>query len=693
MITNKFKTFCIRIGTPFGISFILNIFLILFNCIFMNPHFETNDDSGMSYIVEGIYGEKTAYMVFINVVIGKILKILYTISPLIKWYSIFQYIVLFIAFTLLGDIILKQGKKKYSILLVLSVLIPFTFECYTSLQFTKTAGISVAVGLLTLFYVLRCGGSKFYIVLGIMLSLIGSMIRFQSLLMVSLVMAILGVDGIWKIYVSTKKNIKQTLVGIRGYLICFGITFFLCFMAEGIDRKAYQSDEGWNYFLSYNEARYKLTDYGFPNWDDYSEEYKKMGFDKADIEMYKSWTFADFDKLTIEKMNQIEEMKSRRHITTNTVVSFLKDIPRRFISMHYSIIFCIILIIYLIYCREKRWNVLVYLLMTFVGSYFYFFFKQRYTHINRIDMIYIFSMICLLIELLGQGQLMKKRHISYVFSFILLLSCINVAILAHKDSIGYEEKEMALIKKASYQEFYKLTTEDEHKLYLQSTSSTFNHYAYDIWEVAPVGMSKNRFSLGNWSTGSPLSMAILDNYNIQNPFKDLVDNPDVYLIDNNGIETELSYIQRNYNKDAKSALVKNIKGFNVFKIYTDIDEFYVDNLIKDSPNIKNEANIEYSEEDSYIYINGSVYKNNVNSFENEYYIDLYNLEEKSHDIRYLTQLESDKEDQYNGKYSGFDQSIDTSNLKTGKYILKLILRVDSENYLAVEKEIDIKQKQ
>lgn len=654
----------------------------------MSPHFETNDDAGMSFIVEGIYGEKSAYIVFINVIIGKVLKILYTFIPLIKWYSVFQYGILFSSFTLLGYVILRQGKGKFRLLLF-TILVPFTFECYVYLQFTKTAGIAVAVGILTLFFSLRNHANKAVQCLAVMVLVAGSMIRIQSMLMVSSIMFCLALSRGWAIYITCGKNVEKTLGKLKNYFISFGIAFLCILVAQGINHKAYESDEGWKSFLEYNEARYQLLDYGFPDWEENKEEYERLGISEEDITMYQNWTFADPDKLSLSRMRQINELKSKEHLTWSVLRDFLKDIPLRFLKMRFSLIVCTLLIVYLLLYKEKRWGVLVYLFVSFLASYFYFFFMSRYLNINRIDIIYIFSMVCVLIELMGTGVLVKKTSFSYAMGGMIALSCINVLAVNNKNKISSEQKESELVNQWKYQEFYKLTTEDVGKLYLENTGSIQNNLAFNMWQVAPQGMSRNRYSLGNWLTASPLSQPILKEYRVRNPFKDVIDNPHVYLINNAGADTELSYIQRNYAPDAKAASVKQINGFNVFKIYTQLNKPYGENVIKNSTNISSSVEISFIEEDKTLLISGTAYKKNMDSFKMEFYIDIYDVERDKHDIQYLTQFQTDKPQRYNGKYGGVNQVLDVSGKEKGTYNLKLNLRADNENYLVAEEHINI----
>ena len=73
--------------------------------------------------------------------------------------------------------------------------------------------------------------------------------------------------------------------------------------------------------------------------------------------------------------------------------------------------------------------------------------------------------------------------------------------------------------------------------------------------------------LGDWLTNAPFSIEVLENYNVFNPYKDVVNNEKVYLIgDENSLKPVLQYIQDHYNKNAKLSLVRTIGVYGTFSV-------------------------------------------------------------------------------------------------------------------------------
>lgn len=670
---------------PLRISILSNIVLAVIFMGFMNPHFESNDDSGMSFIAEGIYGEKNAHLVFINIIFGKILKYMYILIPSIKWYTIMQYLFLFVSFSLFAYLLLKNKVRLTRYLLVLFVLIPFSYECYVKLQFTKTAGVLAATGIFALFYTVRYKEKFRFYLLGSMLVIFGSMLRFQSFLIVSLMMCIMGIYELISCNKSESKNIKSFFTNSKMYLISFSITFAAVFFLNFVNTMIYRQNPDWNYFLEYNEARYKLLDYGFPDWETNQDEYEELGFTREDVQMYAYWTFADFDKLSMEKMQDIYNLNQKKTITPGLIKDFLMDFPFRFLKMPMSIIIILVFVYYLVFCQKKKWYVLVYLLLAITGSYFMFYFQGRYTGINRIDVVFLYSMLCSLLILIYTSESKNIKTERNVMLLLCLLCTGGIMI----DQYHQVPNEISSVESISrYKNFYTMVSSDDKKLYLENTSSIMHPFAYGIWDVIPQGFSQNRYSLGNWLTASPLTNNVLRKYNIENPFSDMIDNENVYLVNNGGADTELDYLKRNYNDQVKAAHVKSIDGFQVYKIYTEIDKSYGEHLIRYSNNINSDIDTHFSSKDKTYRMEGIAFKKDTNSFLQEFYVDFYNNDTYSHCIIPLTQYQSDLEDLENGKYGKLDQEISMKDFEEGNYLVRVILHVDSENYLISEDVLD-----
>ena len=64
----------------------------------------------------------------------------------------------------------------------------------------------------------------------------------------------------------------------------------------------------------------------------------------------------------------------------------------------------------------------------------------------------------------------------------------------------------------------------------------------------------------------PVIVDILDSYGIENPYKDIVNHPDCYIIDND-IERTIAYISKYYYPAAEAELIEPLSSETDLKIY------------------------------------------------------------------------------------------------------------------------------
>lgn len=460
-------------------------------------------------------------------------------------------------------------------LLTLAIVIPFSCECYISLQFTKTAGVLCATGIWGLFFALRYKGTKLSLFTSALLILTGSMLRFQSFLIVCAVMCITGLFVIIENNKNGEKKLKSLYENSKTYIWGFAIIFFLSFTLDAVDKAVY-----------------------------INHKYRQVGYTPEDIQMYSYWTFADPDKLSLDDMKQIYELNRTKKISGKMIADFLQDFPLKLIKMPLMPVVLIMIIYYLLFFRNKKYYVLCYLALVETLGYFYFYYKDRYDNVHRIDVVFLYAITCTMALLISWSSECNIKREPFILCVMGAASVGNIFFL----SGNLPQQNITDVNPYVYQEFYDNLYADTSSLYLESTSSIFYMNAYEMWDVFPEGLSRNQYSLGNWLTNSPITNDILRRYDVRNPFRDLIDNPNVYLIDNYNIDMELSYIKRNYNKDAKAALVKSVHGFLVYKIYTEISDSYGMDLIKESKNIISDVQIGYDSKEKSMIVFGDLYK-------------------------------------------------------------------------------------
>ena len=152
------------------------------------------------------------------------------------------------------------------------------------------------------------GKKAFVQVLGILLLLLGSWIRFQSFGMVSIL-----AFGFWlarAVGVLKTREWKQFLVcDCLPCIIAFSCVFG-SIAAENV--LVYTPGSQEEHYREYDKARQRLLDYGVPEWDDYQAGYEALGLTRTDVINLEKWLIADYDRYTADTFNAIVAFRQDR---------------------------------------------------------------------------------------------------------------------------------------------------------------------------------------------------------------------------------------------------------------------------------------------------------------------------------------------------------------------------------------------
>ena len=298
--------------------------LVLFTMVlFMRPSFETNDDIVFAELGSGLRGVKDAHLVFQNYGLGVIYRFLYAVTGRLPWYTIFQYVILLVAFTAVTYVLMNRLEGISGLCLSLILVCGSGYEGYIHLQFTKTAGIAAAASVFLLLYVLeKERWSWAEAVLGICLGIMAYMYREDQFWASCGLMA--GAGLLFLFDFRKYKGRKLRRLGLC--VLTFGVLLACVFGVDRWDASKYQSAE-WKGYQEFNQLRSRLLDYGFPDYDSNQETYEELGISRDAYELYRSWNFNDIEKFNTDVMRKLVDLKQQRPLTGKTVTAFLKRFP------------------------------------------------------------------------------------------------------------------------------------------------------------------------------------------------------------------------------------------------------------------------------------------------------------------------------------------------------------------------------
>ncbi|MDE6567004.1 MAG: hypothetical protein K2K70_04620, partial [Lachnospiraceae bacterium] len=161
-------------------SFIFNSIILFIMLLFFEPTYFPYDDVAMCNLVDGSKGTYDPHLIFINCVIGYLLKWLYMTFSVVPWYTVLQYVIIFVSQMVLTHIMWRRMPAAYCRCAFLALLIFVSYHNYILLQFSRTATIATIAGVLALlngFFEKKW--SVKWLACGYLLALVGSWYRIM----------------------------------------------------------------------------------------------------------------------------------------------------------------------------------------------------------------------------------------------------------------------------------------------------------------------------------------------------------------------------------------------------------------------------------------------------------------------------------------------------------------------------------
>ncbi len=643
---------------PLFVSAFVTLWMGVAFFVFQQVTFETNDDNGMARI---IYGLGTTYydphLVYINVLLGYVMKAFLLVFPNVAWYTIFQCVLVLASFFVILYLIFSRFGVRKGMLPALLFVFFFGAEFCLKLQFSKTAGIAAVAGVLLLFDTLRPHERRPYWkwIVGGLLTVLGSLYRFNSFGMVLVPM--IGIGVVYLLKPLLAKNWKRVLQ------IClpFVVVFATCFACRMVNTAVYQSSEEWASYKEINSLRSQLLDYGFPSYEANKELYTSLGISALDLEVFRTWDFVDPEVLSVDAMRQLVEAKQAPPFVWKDCLENLYDF---FFSYWYSFSILFAVLVAFFISKSKRLLLTLYALGAVVALQFYLYSSGRYG-LNRIDAVLALVLFAVIIIYGWAKPLINYRAVSGFLAVLLLLAPFN----------EFKEKEPPLEPVPLYELMY--STPD--RMYMRSltTPTTLIPRSFEMY---PVGYQRNYSSFGGWGAYSVPYLEKLERFNITNPFRDMVDHPDMFLIaDQIQVELRVNYIRAHYAPEAVGRLVKVTEdNYSFYRVTTQLGPT-LDTSKAIPANGRDDVHYGLSAKisEGRTAFNGYLYKNNENSFGADVYLGITDSS-GNEQIYYTTQRYSVSfGDLMNGEYGAFS----TSKVNLDPHAtVKLYLQTEDELY-------------
>jgi len=474
--------FSIKKDRVFQLLMILafNIVFFSLSAYFLPANFEENDDVAMCLIASGAYtGVPEPRLVFIHYFYGLVLTFFYKAFREVEWYTLSFCVIHVISLTIIVYSFLKLNKSKLIKSVSLILLYALELTIIQSLQFTTTAAIAAFAGIILIFK-----RKRFYDVCGIILFFIGTFIRFDSAMLVMLLMLPFYV---YKVFPDVKKNIKL--------IIPVAVCILGAFLLQVFDKQAYNV-ENWSYYRDYNEERgFILGNSGrvsiindLPN-------------DISQVDYYLFlYHFIDGKFFNLEKLKEIRGLIADISFSekSKNILPFINNY-RWILSL---IIISAGLFFFFAKKRKRKLFILFYLIYLFIIM-LYITLDGRIN--QRVFMSIFFPVLYFLYY---KVPIFSKKGLNITYSFILIL--LSLLFIDNIYKIG------------RYRNYVKETVIKEQGALLQSVKNkniTLLGFAADLQSenlCGPFEISKyfRNFSLAGsgWTTNSPYNAGGFESY-------------------------------------------------------------------------------------------------------------------------------------------------------------------------------------
>ncbi len=308
------------------------------------------------------------HLIFISVIIGYIIKVLYYITAAVNWISIVYLLVLILDFTVFHYILSKYSFKEFSI----PVLILFQFYTLANLTFTTLAFFSVTAGVL---WILKNASavsksSIKYFVTGSLLMLLGFSLRSGDIYYCLLLLFVPS----YFFAVKNKKNSIAVVLMIVALLTVshYSVKFVSNSYKASIPASMYYTD-----FQSVRGAAFDTGDYNID--DDSMEIIEKAGLTVSDLNLFRYSVFADKNVFDYDAVKAIGDSRSFNDRYNTNIPLLLKEFLKGSNINYYEnfvLFFIIFSIISFILLKGNRLETLLTAVFT-CGAVGYLHFRRR----------------------------------------------------------------------------------------------------------------------------------------------------------------------------------------------------------------------------------------------------------------------------------------------------------------------------
>lgn len=548
---------------------LLNALVLAFILLIVNVGYESNDDLTLAAFVDGQFANPDAHIPYINYVFACLLEFVYDIFGRgVAWFAVGQYKFLFLSFTALSFVLFERLRFWQGAVLSVIVLVFFGVDVYTIISYTKTAGVCAMGGMILIIHALASVDCKKWrvglVLAGGLLCIIGFMLRPLEFLPCFGLMAVLCLRWLYGLLFAEKGSVKEKLVRIMRFAAPFVALVALCAGLYVVDEVAW-SKEPYNFYHDYDAVRVAYSDYGRPQYAEMPEQYEALGLSETSVRLLYEGNYFDTQVFDAELMASISAARDEAFPPPSLgecLGIFLDQCLLGFFRNLHVYGFLVVLAFWLCAGEHKLRDFLTLagIAGLFALMYFYLIYRGRYL-VDRVDVALFLCMAAVLMYMLDKEALQKERLLAVALLLAALGTSHYLNRSSYRSNVDYTDHGARAVVE-------RLMEEDG--VFLAKLDTVSDRIYTSPFEPSIPGYWDKIVLMGGFDPNHPSVMASLAQYGVENPYRDIVDNNKVYIIEDN-IDLTLSHIHEFYDADATAQLVEPLSSETGLQIYRILD--------------------------------------------------------------------------------------------------------------------------
>ena len=527
------------------VCLLINLLFLAAVLLIMRPVFDSNDDINIAFFINLARPVQDPHLLFINTIVGWVGAALYRMTNMVPWYAVLQYFGLVCAFTGMTWAIQKLFSRWSALTLSMFLLLFFAADAYTSVQFTKTAGVCGAAGLfLVVFAMTRKHVHRGALLLGSLITLYGYLYRDREVYVMLALWCVMGAGLLLQI---GEEKPGRRLRRVEAYFGSLALVCVLCAAAWGVNKISYSMSEEASAYKELNDIRSDIMDYGFPPYEENKELYDSLKITRNAWQLFSGWNFYDPEVFPLDAQKKILDAQKHKELNMELVRGFFDKYPYKWFENPMFYCFLVMAALVIVFGKRK-WQVFVTVVMelaAITAVFFIMYWNGRY-NLERVDSP-IWLCACLIFAFfLDRDRFVVDGRCAAVLILIVLALNQNTWNKSWRHNTKKKENKMTRDANLVAQ-----TSRDSEHLYLSKVGLYTLSTAYSPLSLVPIGAGANTCALGGWPAGSPSYTAVLKQYGVENPYRDSINNDKVYWIDNH-IDWTISYLHEYYDDQVQA---------------------------------------------------------------------------------------------------------------------------------------------